>query len=106
MIEVDGSKWREKLPRVSSVQSWEIPEIIDSSVPITASSQPIKTSFTSSASSQPINNSVPSSSQSVKTTEKVKDKSQEEKFEEFKTEGNSYVQKVFLYKDFIFKIPV
>lgn len=93
LIEVDGSKWREKLPRVSSVQSWEIPEIIDSSVPITASSQPIKTSFTSSASSQPINNSVPSSSQSVKTTEKVKDKSQEEKFEEFKTEGNSYVQK-------------
>ncbi|VDI18766.1 sperm-associated antigen 1 [Mytilus galloprovincialis] len=93
LIEVDGSKWREKLPRVSSVQSWEIPEIIDSSVPVTASSQPIKTSVTSSASSQPINNSVPSSSQSVKTTEKVKDKSQEEKFEEFKTEGNSYVQK-------------
>jgi hypothetical protein len=30
LIEVDGSKWREKLPRVPSVKSWEIPEIVDS----------------------------------------------------------------------------
>jgi hypothetical protein len=96
LIEVDGSKWREKLPRVPSVKSWEIPEIVDSTGQAVnsspAPSQPTTSTVTSS--SQPIKSSVPSSSSSPKDTSEKRTESPEQKFDLMKSEGNSHVQKV------------
>ena len=95
LIEVDGSKWREKLPRVPSVKSWEIPEIVDSTGQAVnsspAPSQPTTSTVTSS--SQPIKSSVPSSSSSPKDTSEKRTESPEQKFDLMKSEGNSHVQK-------------
>ena len=94
---MDGSKWRDKLPRVPSVKSWEIPEIVDSTGQAVNSSSPAPSQPTTSsvtASSQPIKSSVPSSSSSQKDTSEKRTESPEQKFELMKSEGNSHVQKV------------
>lgn len=95
MIDVDGSKWREKLPRVPSVQLWDIPEIVDSSgspINATTPSQPVNSPVTST--SQPVSGSVSSPTPSQVTSSSKPEKSPEEKFDELKSEGNSFVQKV------------
>lgn len=96
LIEVDGSKWREKLPRVPSVKSWEIPEIVDSTEQAVNSSSPAPSQPTTSpvtSSSQPIKSSVPPSSSSQKDTSEKRRETPEQKFDLLKSEGNSHVQK-------------